>query len=77
MGLQTLETIIDDDDLEVKKEAVVNVTLVQDSPTPADQLLTYFSDWKRLKVAVAWLLRWKKILLQLKQRRNERHVHEC
>lgn len=66
-----------DDDLEVKKEAVVNVTIVQDSPTPTEQLLTYFSDWKRLKVAVAWLLRWKKILLQFKQRRKERHVREC
>lgn len=53
---------MDDDDLEVKKEAVVNATVAQDSPTATYQLLSYFSAWKRRKVAR--LLRWKKIQLQ-------------
>lgn len=30
---------------------------------PIDQLIAYFSDWRGLKTAVAWLLRLKAMLL--------------
>lgn len=44
------EDIVAEDDLELKRDAVVNTIINQDSPSPADQLLLYFSDWRRLKV---------------------------
>ncbi len=49
----------------------MNTIIAQDSPNATDQLLSYFSDWRKLKVAVAWFLKWKRILLQLKQRRKD------
>ena len=70
------EVTIADDDLEVKREATVNTIITQGSPTATDQLLSYFSDWRRLKVAVAWFLKWKRILLQLKQKRKDLHALE-
>ena len=63
------EATITDDDLEVKRDATVNTIITQDSPNATDQLMSYFSDWRKLKVAVAWFLKWKRTLLQLKQRR--------
>lgn len=51
------------DDPEVKKEAVVNA-VSKESCSPTDQLITYFSDWHKLKVSVAWLLRLRCILLE-------------
>ena len=68
------EVAIADDDLEVKREATVNTIIAQGSQTATDQLLSYFSDWRKLKVAVAWFLKWKRILFQLKQKRKELHA---
>lgn len=45
------------DDPEVKKEVTVNAIVSQDSLNATDQLITYFSDWGRLKIAVAWFLK--------------------
>lgn len=70
------EATITDDDLEVKRDATVNTIITQDSPNATDQLMSYFSDWRKLKVAVAWFLKWKRTLLQLKQRRKELHALE-
>ena len=64
------------DDVEVKRDATVNTIITQDSLDATDQLLSYFSDWRKLKVAVAWFLKWKRILLQLRQRRKELHAPE-
>lgn len=68
------EATIADDDIEVKRDAVVNTVIAQDSPNATDHLISYFSDWRRLKMAVAWFIKWKRILLQLKQRRQELHA---
>ena len=48
---------MDSDDPEVRK-AYVNVT-VHDALNATDHLISYFSCWRRLKVAVAWFLRLK------------------
>lgn len=60
----------EEDDPEVKVEISTNaITIQEDNAT--SQLITYFSDWKRLKVAVAWLLLVKGTLLELSQRRKQ------
>lgn len=58
------------DDPEVKKDIVVNAAILNcfDNATP--QLLNYFSDWTKLKTAVAWILQFKDVLLKLKQFRT-------
>lgn len=65
------EATIACDDPEVKKEVTVNAIVSQDSLNAADQLIACFSDWGRLKIAVAWFLKWRSILLQLKERRKD------
>ena len=52
------------DDKEVKREAVTNAINVCNAVTPTDQLIIYFSDWKRLKKAAAWFLLLKAVLLE-------------
>lgn len=49
----------------------MNAIVSQDSLNATDQLIAYFSDWGRLKIAVAWFLKWRRILLQLKERVKE------
>ena len=70
------EATIAANDVEVKRNATENTVITQDSPNATDQLLLYFSDWRKLKVAVAWFLKWKRNLLQLKQKRKELHALE-
>lgn len=57
------------DDPEVKRDALVNV-VGNHSLTATDQLMSYFSDWKKLKVSVAWFLRLKGILLERSRSRK-------
>lgn len=40
-------------------------------PNATHRLITHFSDWTKLKVAVAWLLKLKKVLRQRSQKRKE------
>lgn len=54
-----LDVMLDASDKEVRKEATTNAISVGDVSSPTDQLITYFSDWRRLKIAVAWFLRLK------------------
>ncbi len=60
-----------DDDLEVKKELKVNAVVLQNGQNATSQLLHYLSEWKRLKVAVAWVLKLRKLLLELSRKRKE------
>lgn len=60
---------VDTDDPEVKRETLVN-SVVDDTLKATDRLVSYFSDWKRLKVAVAWFLRLKTMLLELSRGRK-------
>lgn len=56
------------DDPEVKKCLTVNAVLVNTNAT--SQLIAHFSDWQKLKVAVAWFLKLKGILLKLSKKRK-------
>ncbi len=61
---------LDANDPEVKKEVLVNF-IGHSSLNATDSLIRYFSDWKRLKVSVAWFLRLKGILKELSRVRKE------
>lgn len=66
-----MHTAVGVDDLEVKKEAFVNVVNTQGSLKGTNQLMAYFSDWRKLRIAVAWLLKLKRILLRRTHKRRE------
>jgi hypothetical protein len=51
-----------DDDPEIKNEARINTVCVEDCMTTVNNLITYFSSWKKLKRCTAWILRLKRIL---------------
>ncbi|XP_014834503.1 PREDICTED: uncharacterized protein LOC106912190 [Poecilia mexicana] len=61
---------LDVGDKEVKKEAAANI-IGLDTPAPTDQLTVHFSDWRRLKRAVAWYLRLKCVLKKKCKRRKQ------
>lgn len=61
---------IDNNDVEVKKEITVNVTLAE-SDSPLNKLIQYYSDWYKLRKAVAWMLLFKRILLQLSKKSQD------
>ncbi len=66
----SLEYDIPADDPEVKRELATNAVIVA-TPNATHQLISYFSDWKRLKRSVAWILKLRKTLLEMSQRRNQ------
>lgn len=45
--------------------------IVRNALNPTDSLINYFSSWRDLKTAVAWLLKVKTTLLKLSQKRKE------
>ena len=47
------------DDIEVKRSHTVSTVIVKYYENPTNKLLMYFSSWRKLKVAVAWLLKLK------------------
>lgn len=57
------------DDPELKRNPIINVTLINTNAT--SQLISFFSDWQRLKVAVAWILKLKRALSKLCKKRKE------
>lgn len=69
-----VDTAVGVEDLEVKKEAFVNVVNTQGSLKGTNRLMAYFSDWRRLRVSVAWLLKLKRMLLR---RICKRRVRYC
>ncbi|XP_042586291.1 uncharacterized protein LOC122138292 [Cyprinus carpio] len=69
-----VDTAVGVEDLEVKKEASVNVVNTQGSLKGTNRLMAYFSDWRRLRVSVAWLLKLKRMLLR---RICKRRVRYC
>lgn len=60
-----------DDDPELKKELSTNVLSVEDTNNATHKLINYFSNWKRLKTAVAWILKVKKVLLEVSRQRKQ------
>ena len=59
------------DDPEVKRNPAVNTIMVKDNGNPTDRFLTHFSSWKKLKIAVAWILKLKETLKVLVHRKKE------
>ncbi|XP_031425669.1 uncharacterized protein LOC116220856 [Clupea harengus] len=61
---------VSQDDPEVRKSATVLAAVVNPA-TPTDQLISFFSDWRRLLKAVAWFIRLKKMLMLIVKRGKE------
>lgn len=59
-----LDASLNPDDQEVRREATTNAINVCDLVKPTDQLVSYFSDWRKLKRTAAWFLRLKAVLLE-------------
>ncbi len=59
------------DDVEVKRNTTVYSTVLKDKENPTSQLLNYFSSWTKLKIAVAWFLKFKNVLRLLSAKRKE------
>lgn len=49
----------------------VNAIKVEDHTEPMNKLLNYYSDWHKLRRSIAWILKAKKTLCQLKDERKE------
>ncbi|XP_031438690.2 uncharacterized protein LOC116224090 [Clupea harengus] len=59
------------DDQEVRKSVTVNSIMQTCEERPTDKLLNYFSDWLKLRVAVAWIMKVKDALRHLVQKRKD------
>lgn len=62
----TAEATIACNDPEVKKDVII----IKESSNAPDQVLAYFSDWRRLRIAIAWFLKLRRTLMELKQERG-------
>lgn len=65
------DMVIKIDDPEIKREVLVNAVSVTDSSDSTTRLIAHFSDWKRLRVAVAWFLKYKRMLQERSHKRKE------
>uniref|UniRef100_UPI003AB10089 uncharacterized protein n=1 Tax=Centroberyx gerrardi TaxID=166262 RepID=UPI003AB10089 len=61
---------ISSEDPEVKRDLMANVIIIH-SEGATTKLMNYFSEWTKLKSSVAWFLRLKTILLELRRKRKE------
>lgn len=68
--VSNLDSDIAADDPEVKKELTANAVIVEDIPSATHQLISYFSDWRKLKRSVAWILKIRKALQEMSQKRK-------
>lgn len=59
------------DDPEVRKSVTMNAIMSSCEERPVDKLLNHFSDWLKLRVAVAWILKVKATLKYLVQKRKD------
>lgn len=69
--VSSLDSDIAADNPEVKRELTVNAVIVEDTPSATHQLITYFSDWRRLKRSVALILKIRKALQEMSQKRKQ------
>ncbi|XP_067260191.1 uncharacterized protein [Chanodichthys erythropterus] len=67
------------DDSEVKHSASVNLVCAVDGTDTVNKLITYYSDWYKLKRAVAWILRFKDMIMQRSNQvtAKNRKVQSC
>ena len=59
------------DDPEVRKSITVNSIMQTCEERPTDKLLNYFSDWLKLRVAVAWIMKGKEALRRRKDSKED------
>ncbi len=62
---------IKEDDMEVKRSVTTNLIHTAESTEPVNKLIQYYSSWYKLKKAVAWILKLKETLMQIRKRRKE------
>ncbi|KAI2646060.1 Transposon Tf2-9 polyprotein [Labeo rohita] len=62
------------DDSEVKKEAMAFSTVMTRAHDPINKFIEHFSSWNSLKRATAWILKFKKMLRLLSQRKKDAHM---
>ncbi|XP_058628316.1 uncharacterized protein LOC131538457 [Onychostoma macrolepis] len=67
--------LLDIDGSEVKREVRALVIQTQEPKDATKQLMTYYSSWTKLKRAVAWFLKFKDLLKELKAKRKESNSH--
>ncbi|XP_048586408.1 uncharacterized protein LOC116604491 [Nematostella vectensis] len=68
---------ITDDDPEVRKEAQVYVTCEEKRRNVINDIIMYHSSWQKLKLSIAWLLRYKQFLRsKVLQRKEAQGEHE-
>ena len=61
--------VLEDDDVEVRKEAQIYVSTVQSNVL--DDLISYYSCWWKMKSTIAWLVRYKQYLqMKVQLRKN-------
>lgn len=60
-----------EDDPEVKNTVAVNAVKVEESMEPMNQLISYYSDWNKLKRSVAWIVKVKDALWKQKEESKE------
>ncbi|XP_059371009.1 uncharacterized protein LOC132158999 [Carassius carassius] len=65
------------DDSEVKHLASVNLVCAVDGTDAVNNLINYYSDWYKLKRAVAWILRFKEIIIQRSKTAKDKEVQSC
>ncbi|XP_034073841.1 uncharacterized protein LOC117547324 [Gymnodraco acuticeps] len=66
-----VDSDIPGNDPEIKQDITMNV-IVKDSLSPTNSLINHFSSWRKLKTAVAWLLKVKTTLLKLRHKEQQR-----
>lgn len=55
------------DDPEVKQDLTVNACVVEDASNDTNRPINYFPDWEKLRTSVAWLLKFKDILQEIRK----------
>ncbi len=58
------------DDPEIKKSVLVNSIQTLQSKNSVRQLINNLSSWTKLQRTIAWILKFKSILLELEQKRK-------
>ena len=62
---------VEEDDVEVRKSVTANLTHITEQTTAVNKLFNYYSNWYKLKKAVAWMLNLKETLRSLSKKRQD------
>lgn len=62
---------VKEDDIEVRKSVTTNLINAVESTDPVNKLIHHYSSWYKLKKAVAWILKLKEIIRQIRKKKME------